>query len=86
MPQTLPQNADDQAHFAYYDKAHDVSFVWAGNPDECIEVCPGGYAEPVQDTIHPRSHNVSFVSSDPAGWLDWFESVCGTYIARRYGE
>jgi hypothetical protein len=85
MPQ-MPQNADDHAHLAYYDKKHEVSFVWAGNLDEMIEVCPGGYAEPVQDTIDPRNYGASLVESTAAGWLAWFEVTCQHYIKRRYGD
>ena len=84
MPQ-MPQNADDHGHFAYYDKEHEVSFVWAGKPDEMIEVCPGGYAEPVQDTIDPREYHGS-VAATAADWMVWFKAVAQTYIMRRYGD
>jgi len=84
MPQ-MPQNADNHAHFAYYDKAHEVSFVWAGNPDELIEVCPGGYGEPAQDAIDPRPYGTSAPATS-VGWLAWFQSIAQIYITRRYGN
>jgi hypothetical protein len=80
-----PQNADNHAHFAYYDKAHEVSFVWAGDPNEQIEVCPGGYAEPVQDTIDPRDYGTA-VHATAANWMVWFRTIAQAYITRRYGD
>lgn len=37
--------ADGKAHVAYYDHERSISYVWDGGG--IIEVCPGGYGEPV---------------------------------------
>ena len=44
------QNADGQAHLAYFDVRTQASFVWDGASD-VIEVSIGGYGEPVDHTI-----------------------------------
>lgn len=47
---TKYQNADQQAHLAYFDIRTQASFVWDGR-DTRIQVCLGGYGEPVDHTI-----------------------------------
>ena len=42
-------NEDGTAHFAYYDPDTKISYVWNGA--DKIEVCPGGYGEPVHALI-----------------------------------
>lgn len=69
------QNADDYAHFAYYDSKELLSFVWNGGPQ--IQVCAGGYGEPPADTIDVdptwKRDNVT---------LEQFESVCRNYLGK----
>lgn len=36
---------DGRAHVAYYDRERAISYIWDGGKH--IEVCPGGYGEPV---------------------------------------
>lgn len=40
---SLFENADDRAHFAFYDPRNLVSYVWGGGED--IQVSFGGYGE-----------------------------------------
>lgn len=49
------QSEDGRPHLTYYIWPHTLSFVWAGEPDEEVEVCVGGYGEPVQFTFSPRT-------------------------------
>ena len=46
----LTQSLNGRPHLAYYDEG--VSFVWSGSLTEPIEVCPGGYGEPVKARIN----------------------------------
>lgn len=75
---------DGQAHVAYFDFRSQASFVWDGM-SEVIDVCIGGYGEPVDHTIsadvvvrngriYPLEgevrHNPSMAN------LNWFAAVC----------
>jgi hypothetical protein len=40
-------DADGQPHFTYYRKDLDWSFNWSGDFNDSIQVCEGGYGEPV---------------------------------------
>ena len=42
------QNDDGTPHFAYFDVATQLSFIWDGRSDH-IEVSHGGYGEPIID-------------------------------------
>ena len=57
-----------------------LSFVWAGNLQESIEVCHGGYGEDVIDTIDPQHHVQENFMPTASGWLHWFEMACVAYI------
>lgn len=63
------QCADGVAHYAYYDKAHNLSFVWSGDKKAMIEVCYGGYGEPVVAAFKP-----------PAVSLEGFKKACDAWI------
>jgi hypothetical protein len=52
LPSDYPtEAADGSAHLTYF--AEDTSFVWSGSAERPIQVCPGGYGEPVTDVIWP---------------------------------
>jgi hypothetical protein len=40
------QGADGTPHLAYFDKTHQLSFVWDGTQGDWIDVSYGGYGEP----------------------------------------
>jgi len=70
------QGADGQPHFAYYDKAHELSFIWDGK-STTVEVCAGGYGEPVSDTIDLMLFNPSmFERSDS----DSYQAIGGPFV------
>lgn len=48
---TKYQNADGQAHIAYFDDTEQLSFVWDGRSANA-QVCPGGYGEPPRWHMH----------------------------------
>lgn len=77
-----PQNADGTPHFAYFDLPTQLSFVWNGNFEQAIEVCWGGYAEPVIDHIEPRNYSSlgGGMAASAADWLNWFKVLCDLYI------
>lgn len=77
----VAQNADGRPHFAYYYKQGELSFVWDGNLEHSIEVCPGGYGEPVDD--HIELSRSPMPKMFPHQWLEWFAQVCDTYIQKR---
>lgn len=56
--------ADGTPHLAYF--AEGVSFVWSGNAEHPIQVCPGGYGEPVADTVwfDPEALDLPWVLTD----------------------
>ena len=73
------QNDDGTPHFAYFDVATQLSFIWDGRSDH-IEVSFGGYGEPIIDLYRPGSLR-SDIPTTSINWLDWFASVCQTYIS-----
>lgn len=68
------QNTDGTPHFTYYIKEDLLSFIWDGK-STYIEVCHGGYGEPVTDTIsvYPPGRMT------PAAALAWFQEICDHY-------
>lgn len=90
----MPQNADGTAHFTYFDEPTQLSFVWDGHSTH-IEVCWGGYGEPVIDQIDLQQYLPSlFEESDeggtPIAWLDWYALICRLYVESKgnsnYGQ
>lgn len=78
-PSTYPtEGADGTPHLTYY--AHGVSFVWSGNIEHPIQACPGGYGEPVADTIWPDDHD-RLREPWPAP-LAWFRNACDLWLWR----
>jgi len=77
----IPQNTDGQPHFAYFDVETQLSFIWDGH-SENVEVSHGGYGEPVIDDIHITQTDQT-IEATARGWMDWFRSVCITYIVLR---
>jgi hypothetical protein len=67
-------SADGVPHFTYY--THEYSFVWDGL-DSHIEVCPGGYGEPVRWRF--RAPYISS-SASPAATLGAFGRACDDWI------
>lgn len=72
------QSEDGVPHLAYYDKETLLSFIWDGHSDE-IQICKGGYGEPVWDTISLDG------AEDPgpmpiASWVYWFGATCKKYV------
>ena len=47
QPTAPPQNADGTPHLTYFIKEGEASFVWSGDFDQPIQMCQGGYGEPV---------------------------------------
>lgn len=74
------QNADGTPHFTYYVSEHLLSFVWDGRSN-CIEVCHGGYGEPVVEIIPIETPE----PSTPAVYLTWFRMVCNRYVKVHWG-
>lgn len=76
------QNADGTAHIAYYDvRGEGYSYVWDGKSPN-IQVCVGGYGEPVDHTIPA----VSIWQVDNLDWpvdltemLSEFEDTCAQH-------
>jgi hypothetical protein len=78
------QNDDGTPHMAYYDKSTLTSFIWDGKA-AYIEVCVGGYGEPVVDTFQP--FNLGLTPDKTAkSWLDWFEAQCLGYLILKRAE
>lgn len=70
------EGADGTPHLTYY--VDDVSFVWSGNIERPIQVCPGGYGEPVVDTIWPDNPDqLRGLWPDP---LRWFRDACDDWL------
>lgn len=78
------QDEDGRPHFTYFDHGTQLSFVWSGDFREPIQVCHGGYGEPVVDNIGstdffaPREGVVL-----PQAWLLAFQMTCDEYIKAR---
>lgn len=67
---------DGMVHLAYFDKERCVSFVWSGRMDHPIEVCPGGYAEPVVALIpSPNAPGLSL-----SGALAYLKAVSDAWL------
>jgi hypothetical protein len=76
---TQHQNEDGRAHLAYFDKPHQLSFIWDCY-DPVIQVCYGGYGEPVTDTIEVTQYLRD--PKSPATTATRFEVVCMEYVKR----
>ena len=73
------QAEDGIAHLAYYDKEHQISFVWNGRQGDRIDVCPGGYAEPANESYYAYIGFVPhLIPLDTA--LTLFRITCQRYI------
>lgn len=74
-------------HPAYFSDG--VSFVWSGHPEGEIQVCPGGYGEPVADRIGPEFLGPDFLTRDvPASrslsWvLGMFRQTCEEWLEKQ---
>lgn len=83
-PQDYPtEAADGTVHLAYF--AEDTSFIWSGSAERPIQVCPGGYGEPVTDTIEPidvpamaGAHRMTLYQV-----MHTFRLVCDQYLRER---
>lgn len=72
--------ADGTPHLTYF--ADNTSFVWSGSAERPVQVCPGGYGEPVAATFEPMD------VPDMDGWhrmspmraLTVFKSVCDQWL------
>lgn len=71
------QNADGKPHMTYYNREHHLSFVWDGL-SRVIDVCVGGYAEPVYFEI-PVTAALG-VPDFPAQTLFDFASLCELWV------
>jgi len=63
-------------HFTYYEERYHLSFIWDGVADH-VEVCLGGYGEPVIDTIPLHSMPPELSSSE---WMAWFMHIGQSYV------
>lgn len=77
------QNADGYPHLAYFDKATDTSYVWDGIRPT-IQVCPGGYGEPVTREI-PSPHATELKLSRFKDILAEFAHLCRSDATRTNG-
>lgn len=68
---------DGTPHLTYY--AGDTSFVWSGNIEHPIQVCPGGYGEPVVDHVWPHLGHQGLVTLLVA--LRVFRATCDQWLA-----
>lgn len=84
----MTQNADGQSHIAYFDERTQASFVWDGASDT-IEVCIGGYGEPVDHVIlAPEIGRGKFDSTPFRRVMEAFARTVATHAATlpTYGE
>jgi len=70
------QNEDGHPHFTYFDKPNQLSFIWNGLANE-IEVCQGGYGEPVIDRIDIHAEPDKQTAAE---WMLWFLAICRNYV------
>jgi hypothetical protein len=82
----MTQNADGTAHLAYFDRDTQLSFVW-----DCfspfVEVCHGGYAEPVSDLAPVVSGSIPLHGADQKiEVLTDFHVAIQTYLANYKGQ
>lgn len=68
---------DGDPHMTYQRPGVDVNFMWDGEFDHPIMVCPYGYAEPPTDIIPLAEMEFA---GDPASVLDAFRNVCEAYL------
>jgi hypothetical protein len=68
------QGLDGTAHMTYYDKVHQLSFVWDGTVDIWIDVSYGGYGETVFARIP------WFALSPDNCTTQAFQSVCESFV------
>lgn len=73
------QAEDRKAHLAYFDPDSQLSFVWNGTKGQTVDVCHGGYGEPVTATLELTFHpdDMSFKAG-----LKYFESECKQFVKR----
>jgi hypothetical protein len=77
MTNHMPTNSrNGTAHFAWYEDG--ISFVWDGDPGHNVEVCPGGYGEPVEWTF-PM---MMAASRTPTETLAKFHEACRLWLDR----
>lgn len=80
-----PQNADGRPHLAYFiadEERGGVSFVWSMEPGEPIEVCFGGYGEPMTYKIDldEESHK-NFLAYTRGGrdLMQMYKTICDNF-------
>lgn len=76
--------ADGTPHLTYF--ADDTSFVWSGSAERPVQVCPGGYGEPVNDTFYVTFGGDGTTVQPPPNWvplhlaLAEFRRACDEYL------
>lgn len=81
------QGEDGTVHLTYYDKEHELSFVWDGKAG-CVEVSHGGHGEPVIDRIEVTDPEVitSHFFVIPSEPFSSFWALVQVYLERRWPE
>jgi hypothetical protein len=71
------QDADGDAHFTYFDKNTQASFVWDGE-SPVVQVSLGGYGEPVFSRF-PIQYAM-MERDTPKMVLTWFKVACDIWL------
>lgn len=75
------QGKDGTAHVAYFDKQHQVSFIYDCLQGDWIDVSVGGYGEPLIARIPTQEFN----DETPIGLaLEAFETRCRRFIKEMF--
>lgn len=77
------QAEDGKVHLAYFNADANVSFVWNGTNKNMIDVCPGGYGEPVRGYII-SGNNYSVMTVENA--FKYFKEECDNFLANFYNK
>lgn len=87
MTKDIP-GADGTAHLAYYDRKHELSFVYDNrHADDNVEVSRGGYGERVTDRFSAFEFDDEW-GANHGSYTDVFrrfERLCQAYVAHHYG-
>lgn len=80
------ENADGIPHLTFYDPNENISFVWSGDFDRPIQVCPGGYGEPAAAEIDVSCDPMQEMDFPVGIFLAWFRGQCRLWVERNRPE
>jgi hypothetical protein len=78
------QGQDGTPYLCYFDKPHNLAFVWDGTRGEQVGVHFDGHSEPESDWFVWDRISAAY-SGPPVGILEDFQLACKGYIERTYG-